>query len=78
MTDKLVQLLFEEAKLFKDVHREVRSLADELETIQCSLNETEERSEMSKGVKTWQVREEAYHKDVMDEDILHVAQHHFQ
>ena len=28
--DTLVQLLFEEAKLFKNVHREIRSLADEL------------------------------------------------
>ncbi|PON86706.1 NB-ARC domain, LRR domain containing protein [Trema orientale] len=80
--DKLFQLLFEEAKLFnKDVHREVRSLTDELEIIQCFLKEAEEKRETSEandGVKTWvkQVREEAYHiEDVMDLYLLHVAQH---
>ncbi|PON55820.1 hypothetical protein PanWU01x14_184980 [Parasponia andersonii] len=80
--DKLFQLLFEEAKLSNtDVHREVRSLSDELEIIQCFLKEAEEKGEMSEGnegVKTWvkQVREAAYHiEDVMDLCLLHVAQH---
>lgn len=64
------QLLFEEANLFKHVHREVRSLTDEQETIQCFLKEAGENVEMRDGVKTWvkQVREEAYRiEDVMDE-----------
>ncbi|GMN63439.1 hypothetical protein TIFTF001_032519 [Ficus carica] len=79
--DKLGQLLFGEANLFKHVHIEVKSLTDELETIQCFLKEAGENAEMRDGVKTWvkQVREEAYRiEDVMDAYLLHVAQHHHQ
>ena len=79
--EKLVQLLLDEANLFKDVQREVKSLTNELETIQCFLKEAEEKGEMSDGVKTWvkQVREEAYHvEDVVDEYALRVAQNRSQ
>ncbi|KAL5547677.1 hypothetical protein UlMin_002908 [Ulmus minor] len=75
----LAQLLIEEANWFKGVHREVKSLKDELESIRCFLKDAEERSEkgnVNDGVKTWvkQVREEAYHiEDVIDVYLLHVA-----
>ncbi|KAL5548059.1 hypothetical protein UlMin_003290 [Ulmus minor] len=75
----LTQLLVEEANWFKGVHREVKSLKDELESIRCFLKDAEERSEkgnVNDGVKTWvkQVREEAYHiEDVIDVYLLHVA-----
>ncbi|KAL5548074.1 hypothetical protein UlMin_003305 [Ulmus minor] len=41
----LAQLLVEEANWFKGVHREVKSLKDELESIRCFLKDAEERSE---------------------------------
>ncbi|KAL5548058.1 hypothetical protein UlMin_003289 [Ulmus minor] len=75
----LAQLLIEEANWFKGVHREVKSLKDELESIRCFLKDAEERSEkgnVNDGVKIWvkQVREEAYHiEDVIDVYLLHVA-----
>ncbi|XP_024028473.1 disease resistance protein RPM1 [Morus notabilis] len=78
--DMLVQLLLKRATLFRRVHGEVKSLKDELESIQCFLIEAEEKLEkgdVNDGVKTWvkQVREEAYHiEDVMDEYLLRVAQ----
>ncbi|KAL5548066.1 hypothetical protein UlMin_003297 [Ulmus minor] len=75
----LAQLLIEEANWFKGVHREVKSLKDELESIRCFLKDAEERSEkgnVNDGVKTWvkQVREEAYHiEDVIDVYLLHAS-----
>ncbi|EXB89629.1 hypothetical protein L484_018730 [Morus notabilis] len=57
----------------------MKRLTDELETIQCFLKEAEEKAEMrDDNVKTWvkKVREEGYDiEDVMDEYLLHVAQH---
>jgi disease resistance protein RPM1 len=53
-------------------------IRDELESIQCFLNDTNKGGHLQDGVKTWvkQVREVAYHiEDVIDEYILHVAQH---
>ena len=79
--DVLLQLLMKEANSFKRLRKEVKSLKDELECVQCFLKEAEERSEkedMRDGVKVWlkQVREEAYHiEDVIDLYIQHVAQH---
>ncbi|KAL5547971.1 hypothetical protein UlMin_003202 [Ulmus minor] len=80
----LAQLLIEEANWFKGIHREVKSLKDELESIRCFLKDAEERSEkgnVNDGVKTWvkQVREEAYHiEDVIDVYLLHVAKQTLQ
>ncbi|KAL5549527.1 hypothetical protein UlMin_004758 [Ulmus minor] len=80
----LAQLLIEEANWFKGIHREVKSLKDELESIRCFLKDAEERSEKGNandGVKTWvkQVREEAYHiEDVIDVYLLHVAKQSHQ
>ncbi|PON81106.1 hypothetical protein TorRG33x02_230650 [Trema orientale] len=82
--DMLLQLLIKEANSFKGVHREVKSLKDELESIECFLKDAEEKSNKgytSDGVKTWvkQVREEAYHiEDVIDEYLLHVEQRRHQ
>ncbi|EXB50925.1 Disease resistance protein RPM1 [Morus notabilis] len=79
--DVLLQLLMKEANSFKRLRKEVKSLKDELECVQCFLKDAEERSEkedMRDGVKVWlnQVREEAFHiEDVIDLYILHVAQH---
>ncbi|GMN63456.1 hypothetical protein TIFTF001_032532 [Ficus carica] len=77
--DKLIDLLIEEGKLFKGVHKEVKSLTDELESIKCFLKDAESRSgkgDVKDGVKIWvkQVRDEANHiEDVIDEYLRHVA-----
>ncbi|KAM3694181.1 hypothetical protein ACJW31_07G040800 [Castanea mollissima] len=79
--DKLFQLLVQEANLLRGVHKEIVSIRDELESIQCFLKDAEARTEkgdLHDGVRTWvkQVREAAYHiEDVIDEYILHIAQH---
>ncbi|KAL5542650.1 hypothetical protein UlMin_010360 [Ulmus minor] len=82
--DVLAHLLIEEANWFKGIHREVKSLKDELESIRCFLKDAEERSEkgnVNDGVKTWvkHVREEAYHiEDIIDVYLLHVAKQSHQ
>ena len=43
ITNMLAYILIKEARLFKGVHREVKSLKDELESIQCFLQEAEEK-----------------------------------
>ena len=79
--DKLFQLLVQEANLLRGVHKEIVSIRDELESIKCFLKDAEARTEkgdLHDGVKIWvkQVREAAYHiEDVIDEYILHIAQH---
>lgn len=78
---KLIQLLLEEAKLVKGVHREVNSLKEELEIIQCFLRDAGARlpkGETSDGVKAWmkQVKEEADHIEyVVHEYVSDVAEH---
>ena len=80
--DKLVELVFEEAKLFKGVHKEVKSLKDELEIIQPLIKDAQtksERGEMSEATKAWmrQLREEADRiENVIDEYLYHAQQHH--
>jgi disease resistance protein RPM1 len=83
--DKLAQLLVQEAKLLNSVHREVVVIGDELESIKCFLKDVDARAEkggdLHEGMKVWvkQVREAAFHiEDVIDEYILHVAQHRHQ
>jgi disease resistance protein RPM1 len=52
-------------------------IRDELESIQCFLKDAD-KGDLQDGVKMWvkQVREVAYHiEDVIDEYVLHVAQH---
>ena len=41
--DMLVQLLIKEANSFKGVHKEMKSLKDELESIDCFLKDAEEK-----------------------------------
>ncbi|GMN63455.1 hypothetical protein TIFTF001_032533 [Ficus carica] len=77
--DKLVDLLLDEARLFKGVHKEVESITDELESIKCFLKDAESRSgkgDVKDGVKIWvkQVRDEANHiENVIDEYLRQVA-----
>ncbi|XP_059440117.1 putative disease resistance protein At1g50180 [Corylus avellana] len=85
LIDKLVQLLVQEAKLLNGVHREVVGISDELESIKCFMKDVDARAkkggDLQDGMKVWvkQVREAAFHiEDVLDEYILHVAQHHHQ
>ncbi|KAB9546948.1 hypothetical protein FH972_027043 [Carpinus fangiana] len=76
--NELVQLIVHESTLLKGVHREVVDIRDELESIQCFLKDAD-KGDLQDGVKMWvkQVREAAYHiEDVIDEYVLHVAQHH--
>ncbi|XP_059440343.1 disease resistance protein RPM1-like [Corylus avellana] len=78
--NELVQLIAHESKLLRGVHRDVVHIRDELESIQCFLKHAD-REDLQDGVKTWvkQVREVAYHiEDVIDEYVLHVAQHRHQ
>ncbi|XP_059436291.1 disease resistance protein RPM1-like [Corylus avellana] len=78
--NELVQLIAHESKLLRGVHRDVMDIRDELESIQCFLKDAD-RGDLQDGVKTWvkQVREVAYHiEDVIDEYVLHVAQHRHQ
>jgi disease resistance protein RPM1 len=75
--DKLVQLIVHESKLLKGVHQEVVDIRDELESIQCLLKDANKGS-LQDGIKMWvkQVREVAYHiEDIIDEYVLHMAQH---
>jgi disease resistance protein RPM1 len=75
--NELVQLIAHESKLLRGVHRDVVDIRDELESIQCFLKDAD-KGDLQDGVKTWvkQVREVAYHiEDVIDEYVLHMAQH---
>jgi disease resistance protein RPM1 len=85
LIDKLVQLLVQEAKLLNGVHREVVGISDELESIMCFLKDVDAKAkkggDLQDGMKVWvkQVREATFHiEDVLDEYILHVAQHSHQ
>ncbi|KAE8008664.1 hypothetical protein FH972_005156 [Carpinus fangiana] len=78
--NELVQLIAHESKLLKGVHRNVVDIRDELESIQCFLKDAD-KGDLQDGVKTWvkQVKEVAYHiEDVIDEYVLHMAQHRHQ
>ncbi|KAB1221490.1 Disease resistance protein RPM1 [Morella rubra] len=78
--NKLIESLAHESKLLRGVHKEVESIKDELESIECFLKDAEGRvgkGDVRYGVKAWvkQVRDVAYRiEDVVDEYILHVAQ----
>ncbi|KAE7996420.1 hypothetical protein FH972_001147 [Carpinus fangiana] len=75
--NELIQLIAHESKLLRGVHRDVVDIRDELESIQCFLKDVD-KGDLQDGIKTWvkQVREVAYHiEDVMDEYVLHMAQH---
>jgi disease resistance protein RPM1 len=78
--NELVQLIAYESKLLRGVHRDVVDIRDELESIQCFLKDAD-KGDLQDGIKTWvkQVREVAYHiEDVIDEYVLHMAQHRHQ
>jgi disease resistance protein RPM1 len=78
--NELVQLIAHESKLLRGVHRDVMDIRDELESIRCFLKDAD-KGDLQDGVKTWvkQVREVAYHiEDVIDEYVLHMAQHRHQ
>ncbi|KAB9546949.1 hypothetical protein FH972_027044 [Carpinus fangiana] len=57
LIDKLVQLLVQEAKLLKGVHREVVGISDKLESIKCFLKDVDERAkkggDLQDGMKAW-------------------------
>jgi disease resistance protein RPM1 len=78
--NELVQLITHESKLLRGVHQDVVDIRDELESIQCFLKDAD-KGDLQDGIKTWvkQVREVAYHiEDVIDEYVLHMAQHRHQ
>ncbi|PON78352.1 NB-ARC domain, LRR domain containing protein [Parasponia andersonii] len=73
---KLFELLAEEVNLLKGVHREVKSLRDELEIIQPFLRDAEaklEKGELRDATKVWlkQMREEADRIEDIVDDYLH-------
>ncbi|KAM6579901.1 hypothetical protein CsatA_003675 [Cannabis sativa] len=75
--ESLIQLLKDEVRSFKGVHKEVESLKKELEIIQSLFKDTDERELASNAVKIWmkQLREQADHiEDVVDEYRWHLAQ----
>jgi disease resistance protein RPM1 len=52
-------------------------IRDELESIQCFLKDAD-KGNLQDGIKMWvkQVKEASYHmEDVINEYVLHVAQH---
>ena len=54
--EKLIELLAEEANLLKEVHKEAKSLKDELEIIQPFLKDAEaklEKGELRDSTKVW-------------------------
>jgi disease resistance protein RPM1 len=74
--------LFKKQNCLSGVHREIVGISDELESIMCFLKDVDARAkkggDLQDGMKVWvkQVREAAFHiEDVLDEYILHVAQH---
>ena len=74
--DKLLQLLINEAKLFKGVHGEITNLKDELDIIQSFLKDADSRSkrgDMDSAVKIWmkQVRELADRIEDAIDEYLH-------
>ncbi|GMY30877.1 disease resistance protein RPM1-like [Fagus crenata] len=77
----LVPLLVQEAKLLKGIHNDVASIRGELEMIQSYLKDADARAEkesVSNVAQTWvkHTREKAFLiEDVIDEYILHLAQH---
>ena len=76
LVNYLVQLLDGEAKLLIGVHKEVEKIKDELKSIQCFLENADERAETHKDVRIWvkQVRRVAYQiEDVFDEYTMHLA-----
>ncbi|ONI25134.1 hypothetical protein PRUPE_2G283200 [Prunus persica] len=83
--EKLVSLLIisTEAKLSRDVRKEVGCIRDELESIQSFLKDADAKiaveGEMDDSIKTWfrQIREAAYYiEDAIDEYLLCITQHH--
>ncbi|XP_021830354.1 disease resistance protein RPM1-like isoform X1 [Prunus avium] len=82
--EKLVSLLIStEAKLSRDVRKEVGCIRDELESIRSFLMDADAKAavegEMDDSIKTWvrQVREAAYYiEDAIDEYLLCITRHH--
>uniref|UniRef100_A0A5B6ZAS1 Putative disease resistance protein RPM1-like isoform X2 n=1 Tax=Davidia involucrata TaxID=16924 RepID=A0A5B6ZAS1_DAVIN len=81
VVDKLVPLLEQKVNLLSGVRGEVESIITELQFIQPWLRDADERAEKGKvndGVKVWvkKVRQVSHRmEDVIDEYILHLAQH---
>ena len=77
--NKLDLLLTGEVKLLSDVHKELRDIKDELETIKSFLRDADARlyhKTEDTRINTWlkQVREVAFHiEDVIDAYMLHIA-----
>ena len=79
VTDRLLSLLADEARLLRGVHTQVEDIKTELLYIQAFLKDADakaEKRDTSQGVKTWvqELRETAYCiEDLVDEYILHFA-----
>ncbi|EXB50061.1 hypothetical protein L484_007365 [Morus notabilis] len=78
---KLTELLIEEGFSLKDVHKEVKSLKDELEIIEPFLKDAEAKVEKDKGFdasKAWlgQIREEAERIEDLVDDYVYRIEHH--
>ncbi|CAK7323866.1 unnamed protein product [Dovyalis caffra] len=75
-------MVLEEVTLLKGIHEEVVVIKDDLEAIKAFLKDADSKAEkegINESVKVWvkQAREVAYQiEDVIDEYMLHVAQHH--
>ena len=79
VTDRLLSLLADEARLLRSVHTQVEDIKTELLYIQAFLKDADakaEKGDTSQGVKAWvqELRETAYCiEDLVDEYILHFA-----
>ncbi|PON87628.1 NB-ARC domain, LRR domain containing protein [Trema orientale] len=79
--NKLLNLLTEQVHLLRGVHREVKSLMDELEIMQALLKDAEEKLEkegLNGTAKVWlkKLRDVADRiEDVVDEYLYHLAKH---
>ncbi|RVW69996.1 Disease resistance protein RPM1 [Vitis vinifera] len=79
VTDRLLSLLADEARLLRGVHTQVEDIKTELLYIQAFLKDADakaEKRDTGQGVKTWvqELRETAYCiEDLVDEYILHFA-----
>eukprot|EP00261_Vitis_vinifera_P034747 XP_019075990.1 PREDICTED: disease resistance protein RPM1-like [Vitis vinifera] len=79
VTDRLLSLLADEARLLRGVHTQVEDIKTELLYIQAFLKDADakaEKRDTGQGVKTWvqELRETTYCiEDLVDEYILHFA-----
>ncbi|KAK7322560.1 hypothetical protein VNO77_25946 [Canavalia gladiata] len=81
---RVYQLLTEEGRVLKQVHKDFTYIKHELESIQAFIKDADKRAidescDTNDGIKTWvkQLRELSFRiEDVIDEYIMDVAHHH--